>query len=203
MRLHPLPLLLLLLTGAALPGCERTPDPAAPLAVNTDPAQAVIEASRRFAGLRAFHAEMTLHGAQANQVLRTRMTFVAPDRYQLETPAGVQTIIGDTLFLQAADRVQQMPVPEGLLDQWRSPVPADAQLRDATVEDRGSATLDGQAARVYRISGQGGSETLQYWIGGDGLLRQIQREGLNQGRPYRITLRYSRLNDPGLQVPLP
>jgi len=100
--------------------------------------------------------------------------------------------------------MQQVPLPAGTLEQWRSPLPSEARLQDLRVEDRGPADIDGTATRVYRIDGPAGSgETLQYWIGGDGLPRQIQRDGFNKQQPYRITLRYSRLNDPSLQVPPP
>ncbi|MDY1032523.1 hypothetical protein [Stenotrophomonas sp. CFBP8980] len=209
-----LPCFSLVLAAALLVGCEHpTPPPASvPLAdaahpaatPAADPASAVLEASRRFASLRSFHAEMTLHGAQAGQVNRSGMDFVAPDRYRLDTPAGVQTIIGDTFFLQAEGRMQQVPLPAGTLEQWRSPLPSEASLQDLRVDDRGPADIDGTATRVYRIDGPAGSgETLQYWIGGDGLPRQIQRDGFNKQQPYRITLRYSRLNDPTLQVPPP
>ena len=204
----------LILAAALLAGCEHpTPPPASvPLAdaahpgatPAADPAPAVLEASRRFASLRSFHAEMTLHGAQAGQVVRSGMDFVAPDRYRLDTPAGVQTIIGDTFFLQAEGRMQQVPLPAGTLEQWRNPLPSEASLQDLQVDGRGPGGIDGTGTRVYRIDGPAGSgETLQYWIGGDGLPRQIQRDGFNKQQPYRITLRYSRLNDPTLQVPPP
>lgn len=209
-----LPLCSLILATALLAGCQQPSPPPASVpsadaahpaaAPAADPASAVLEASRRFASLRSFHAEMTLHGAQAGQVVRSGMDFVAPDRYRLETPAGVQTIIGDTFFLQAEGRMQQVPLPAGTLEQWRSPLPSEARLQDLRVEDRGPADIDATATRVYRIDGPAGSgETLQYWIGGDGLPRQIQRDGFNKQQPYRITLRYSRLNDPSLQVPPP
>lgn len=209
-----LPLCSLILATALLAGCQQPSPPPASVpsadaahpaaAPAADPASAVLEASRRFASLRSFHAEMTLHGAQAGQVVRSGMDFVAPDRYRLETPAGVQTIIGDTFFLQAEGRMQQVPLPAGTLEQWRSPLPSEARLQDLRVEDRGPADIDGTATRVYRIDGPAGSgETLQYWIGGDGLPRQIQRDGFNKQQPYRITLRYSRLNDPSLHVPPP
>ena len=208
-----LPCFALVLAATLLVGCEQsTPPPAqAPAAVPqaaapaaADPAAAVLEASQRFATLRSFHAEMSLHGAQAGQVVRSAMDFVAPDRYRLDTPAGVQTIIGDTFFLQAEGRIQQVPVPAGTLEQWRSPLPSEETLQDLVVVDRGAADIDGTATRLYRVNGPAGSgETLQYWVGGDGLPRQIQRDGFNKDQPYRITLRYSRLNDPALQVPAP
>lgn len=199
-RPAPLALAALLL----LPGCQDRPPASAEVAATADPARAVLEANRRFAALRAFHAEMTLHGAQAGQVVRMQMDFVAPDRYRLQTPKGTQTIIGSTLFLHSEGRMEQLPLPPGLLDHWRSPLPSAAALDAATVEDRGPARLGEVATRAYRVHGSTGTgETVQYWLDAAGLPVQIQRDGFNQNQPYRVTLRYSRLDDPTLQVPAP
>ena len=208
-----MPFLLVIASALLLAGCDREPAPpvsaglpaALPaVAAPADPAQALLAATRRFAALRSFHAEMTLHGARAGQITRARLDFVAPDRYRIEGTGGVQTVIGDTFFLQAEDRIEQVPAPPGLLAQWRSPLPPDADLQGMAVEDRGTVELDGIATRHYLIQGNAGSgETLQYWIGADGLPRQIQRDGFNRDQPFRLTLRYSRLDDPTLQVPLP
>lgn len=179
-----------------------TPLPTA--SIPADPAQAVLQASQRFAALRSFHAQMTLHGAQKGQVVSTSMDFVAPDRYRLRGAAGVQTIIGNTVFLASEGGTQQLPLPAGLLDQWRTPLPPAAELQGLAVEDRGPADVGGTATRLYRVDGpQGSGETLQYWIGDDGLPRQVQRDGFNGDQPYRVTLRYSQLNDPDLQIAVP
>ncbi len=206
-------LLLGLATAPLLAGCGAdAPSPAEPATslpvpsaeVPADPKRAVLDASQRFAALHSFHAEMTLHGARPGQVVRSAMDYVAPDRYRLDTPAGVQTIIGDTFFLQAEGRLQQIPAPAGMLEQWRSPLPPEAALETLQVHDGGPADIDGTATRLYRVDGpEGSGETLQYWISAEGLPVQVQRDGFNKDQPYRILLRYSRMNDPRLQVPMP
>jgi len=201
-----LPRLALLAFASALllPACSRPPAAEGTVAAPADPARAVLDASRRFAALRAFHAEMTLHGAQPGQQVRMQMDFVAPDRYRLQTPAGTQTIIGDTAFLHRDGQTAQVPLPAQLLQQWRSPLPAEADLGAGTVEDRGPVPLEGVATRAYRVQGpQGSGETLQYWLDARGLPVQIQRDGFSNNQPFRITLRYSRMDDSTLQVPDP
>jgi hypothetical protein len=208
-RLPALSLLACLLLAA----CDRAPAPEAgtaappvtapspvPAAAAADPAQAVRVASERLAGLRSFHAELDLLGAA--QPVHSAMDFVAPDRFRVQTPAGTQTIIGDTMFLQAGGAIQQVPSPPGLLEQWRSPLPADAPTAALQAEDLGRQSLDGVDTRHYRLQGAGG-ERLEYWVDDQGLPRQIVRNGSNQGRPYQLRLRYSRFNDPALRIDLP
>ena len=200
-RLPALPLLACLLLAA----CDRAPAPAsagAGAAVPAaDPAQAVLAASQRFAALRSFHAELEVLGAP--QPVRSAMDFVAPDRFRVETPAGPQTIIGDTMFLRAEGGVRQVPTPPGLLEQWRNPLPADALPADLQAEDLGSQTLDGVETRHYRLRGAQTGERLEYWVDAKGLPRQIVRSGSSNGRSFQLRLRYSRFNDPALRVDLP
>ncbi|AWH54844.1 hypothetical protein C1924_17465 [Stenotrophomonas sp. ESTM1D_MKCIP4_1] len=200
-RLSALPLLLACLLLAA---CDRAPAPAAAPAEApvppADPAQAVLAASERLAGLRSFHAELDLQGAA--QPVRSAMDFVAPDRFRVQTPAGPQTIIGDTMFLQADGAIQQVPTPPGLMEQWRNPLPTGAPAAELQAEDLGRQSLDGVDTRHYRLLGAAG-ERLEYWVDDQGLPRQIVRSGSNQGRPYQLRLRYSRFNDPALRIERP
>jgi len=212
-RLPALPLLACLLLAA----CDRAPAPDAgtapaaapasapalapvPAAAAADPAQAVRVASEHLAGMRSFHAELDVLGAA--QPVHSAMDFVAPDRFRLHTPAGIQTIIGDTMFLQAGGAIQQVPTPPGLLEQWRSPLPADAPAAPLQAEDLGRQSLDGVDTRHYRLVSAAG-ERLEYWVDDQGMPRQIVRNGSNQGRPYQLRLRYSRFNDPALRIDLP
>lgn len=198
-RLPALPLLACLLLAA----CGRPPAPSGGDAVvpQADPAQAVLAASQRFAALRSFHAELEVLGTP--QPVRSAMDFVAPDRFRVQTAAGAQTIIGDTMFLQADGAIRQVPTPPGLLEQWRTPLPADVAPAALQAEDLGSQTLDGVQTRRYRLRGAGPGERLEYWVDGQGLPRQILRSGSSNGKVFQLRLRYSRFNDPSLRIELP
>lgn len=205
MRLLPAIAVLPLLLSA----CNRAPAPAAPAAPAppvaavpaADPAEAVLAASQRFGQLRSFHAALHMRGPRS---LEASMDFVAPDRYRLQTDGGVQTIIGDTFFLQRAGEVRQVPVPPGLLAQWRSPLPADARAADLHVEDLGEERVAGAPARRYRVRhASAAPDGLLYWIGAQGLPLRIERQGQTQGQSFVLTVDYSRFNDDSLQIALP
>lgn len=205
MRLLPAVAVLSLLLSA----CGQAPAPAAPTAatppvpvpVANDPAQAVLAASQRFGQLRSFHA--TLH-MQGPRTLQASMEFVAPDRYRLQTDEGVQTIIGDTFFLQRAGEVRQVPVPPGLLAQWRSPLPADATAADLQVEALGEDRVEGQPARRYRVRhASAAPDGMLYWINAAGLPVRIERQGQTQGKAFKVTVDYTRFDDPALHIAVP
>lgn len=44
---------------------------------------------------------------------------------------------------------------------------------------------------------------LLYWVNAQGLPVQIQRQGQTRGQALQITVGYTRLDDPALQVALP
>ncbi|WP_137190446.1 hypothetical protein [Stenotrophomonas rhizophila] len=192
-----------------LSGCARAPDPTAtaptpaqgsvPAAM--DPVQAVLGASQRFGQLRSFHASLRMQGPRT---VEATMDFVAPDRYRLVTDDGPQLIIGDTFFLQRAGEVRQVPVPPGLLAQWRNPLPPDLAPAQLQVEDLGSDAIGGQPAHKYRVRhASAAPDGMLYWINAQGLPVQIERQGQTKGETFRITLRFSRFDDPALRIDLP
>lgn len=203
MRLSPAAVILSLLLSGCGGSLDPAPTPAATgtLPATVDPVQAVLQASQRFGQLRSFHAELRMHGPRT---VDTSMDFVAPDRYRLQTDDGPQLIIGDTFFLQRAGEVRQVPVPPGVLAQWRNPLPADLAPAQLQVEDLGSAPIDGQPAHKYRVRhASAAPDGMLYWINAQGLPVQIERQGQTHGQRFRLTLRYSRFDDPALHIALP
>ena len=202
MRLLPaVALLCLFLAACSQPSEPAAATPSVPAAAPANAAQAVLEASQRFGQLRSFQARLQLKGPRT---LEAGMTFVAPDRYRLETEAGAQTIINGTFFLQQAGEVRQIPVPPEMLAQWRSPIPADAVAAELQVEDLGPETVAGQATRRYRVRHLSAApDGMLYWINAEGLPVRIERQGQTNGQPFQATVTYSRFNDSTLQVALP
>ena len=201
MRLLPAAALFcLLLSACSQPSEPAGSAPAIPAAA-ASPAQAVLEASQRFGQLRSFQARLQLRGPRT---VEAGMTFVAPDRYRLETEAGAQTIIDGTFFLQQAGEVRHVPVPPELLAQWRSPIPADTAAAELQVEDLGAETVGGQATRKYRVRhASAAPDGMLYWINAAGLPVRIERQGQSNGQPFQATVTYTRFDDPTLQVALP
>lgn len=155
----------------------------------------------KFLAARSFHATMHMEGAQT---MTNEMDFVAPDRYRMQLSAGTQVIIGDTMYMQSQGKRMEVPLPAGTISQWRDPLKIQENKQGLSVEAQGSETLDGQAARKYLVRNTlPEASEFTYWIGDDGLPLQLLHKGESQGKPYAMTLRYSRFDDPGITIDVP
>jgi hypothetical protein len=155
----------------------------------------------KFLKAKSFHAVMTMEGARG---MTNEMDFVAPDRYRMKMPVGTQVIVGDTMYMQADGRAMKVPLPKGTLSQWRDPLKIEENKAGLSVEALGSDSVDGQAAKKYLVSNtQPEPSEFTFWIGSDGLPLQLLHKGQAQGKPYSMTLRYSRFDDPTITIDPP
>ena len=155
----------------------------------------------KFLKARSFHAVMDMQGAQPMAI---EMDFVAPDRYRMKMPMGTQVIIGDTMHMQANGRWMKMPLPAGTLSQWRDPLKIEEHKAGMNVEALGNDNIDGQSAKKYLVRHtEPKPSEFTLWVGGDGLPLQLVSQGEAQGKPYSMTLRYSRYDDPGIVIDAP
>lgn len=195
-----LPLLLAACTQQATPDPRTTPQTAPESAAHAAPARLIEASMARFREARSFVADMTLEAAQTQH---SRLEYVAPDRYRMQLPMGTQVIIGDTLYMQSAAGSQRVPLPPGLLTQWRDPL----QLRPGEhlqVEDLGPEPIDGRAAHKYRVRHPDAARPpMLYWIDADGWPLRIEQAGRDERGEYRLILAYSRFDDPALRIDPP
>jgi hypothetical protein len=155
----------------------------------------------KFLKARSFHAVMDMQGAQN---MAMEMDFVAPDRYRMKMPMGTQVIIGDTMHMQVEGRSMKMPLPKGTLTQWRDPLRIEENKAGMSVESLGNDTVDGQPAKKYLVKHtEPKPSEFTFWIDGDGLPLQLVSQGEAQGKPYSMTLRYSRFDDPTIVIDAP
>jgi hypothetical protein len=155
----------------------------------------------KFLKAKSFHAVMDMQGAQSMAI---EMDFVAPDRYRMKMPQGTQVIIGDTMHMQVGDRSMKMPLPKGTLTQWRDPLRIEEHKAGMSVKSLGSDSVDGQPAKKYLVSHtEPKPSEFTFWIAGDGLPLQLVSQGEAQGKPYSMTLRYSRFDDPNIVIDAP
>ncbi|WP_206733670.1 hypothetical protein [Pseudoxanthomonas composti] len=188
--------------AAAVDTDTPTPSAGPPAGHDAQAAARVAASMERFAKARSFHAEMTLEGSQH---VEQSLDFVAPDRYRLVLPAGPQVIIGSTLYLQAAGRLTKVPVEQDLLTQWRDPLQLQAARGHLWVQPQGQDSVDGALSHKYQVVSGDPQRPVafEYWIDPDGRPLQLRHRGQGQAGPYLMTLRYSRLDDPTLQVAIP
>jgi hypothetical protein len=165
----------------------------------------------RFLKAKSFHAVMDMQGARSMAI---EMDFVAPDRYRMKMPTGTQVVIGDTMYMQVDGRSMKAPLPPGTLTQWRDPLRIEEHKAGMSVESLGNDSVDGQPAKKYLVrhtepgpsqppSSPPQSSEFTFWIGGDGLPLQLVSQGEAQGKPYSMTLRYSRFDDPNIVIDAP
>ena len=167
----------------------------------SSPADEVKASMDKFLAAKSFHATMKMEGAQ---LMTNEMDFVAPDRYRMQMPVGTQVIIGDTMYMQSQGRSMKVPLPQGALSQWRDPLKIEQNKAGLSVEAQGSDRIDGQSAKKYLVKHtQPEPSEFTFWIGDDGLPLQLLHHGQAQGKPYAMTLRYSRFNDPSITIDPP
>ena len=175
--------------------------PSAPPATSNPATDEVKASMDKFLAARSFHATMHMEGAQT---MNNEMDFVAPDRYRMQMPAGTQVIIGDTMYMEAQGKRMEVPLPAGTINQWRDPLKIQENKEGLSVQAQGTEILDGQPARKYLVRNTIPKDTeFTYWTDGDGLPLQLLHKGESQGRPYAMTVRYSRFDDPTIRIDLP
>lgn len=155
-----------------------------------------------FLGVRSYHATLDTTHPQGN--IAMEMDFVAPDRYRMKMPMGTQYVIGDTMYMTMDGRTMKVPLPKGQVANYRDPASFEANKASMQVEALGSDTVDGQAARKYRMRNTQPvpSESL-LWVSADGYPLKIEVSGAAGGVTTRTTIHYSRFNDPSIRIDPP
>jgi len=108
------------------------------------------------------------------------------------------------MYMQTAGKSMKVPLPEGTLGQWRDPLKILESKAGLSVEAQGRESVDGQSARKYVVRhAEPEASEFTYWIGSDDLPLQLRHSGESQGKPYTMTIRYSRFNDPTIRIDAP
>ena len=187
--------------GAAVKQAAAT---AAPADATTNPREEAIAALRKFAQMRSYHADM--HVVWPNGEAARKVDFVAPDRMRLDMgDAGIQTVVGDAMYMTVRGHSKKIPLPAGTLAQWRDPGNLEAGDAGISVEAQGVADLDGIAARKYSVRYTAPRPIeLTLWVGSGGLPLQMQVTG-GETAQFRTTttIRYTRHDDPTIRIDAP
>lgn len=180
-------------------------DEAATIAPATDARADLVASLGAFKGIRSYHATMQVEAQGATMV--TELDFVAPDRFRMTMPGGMgsQTIIGDTMYMQAGGQVIRSKMPAGMTDKWRDPGQLEGAHDEIVVQALGPAMLDGKPVRKFLLR-QPSADTpadITMWVGADGLPLQVQAVVTETGKAGSSLIRYSRYNDPSIQITPP
>jgi outer membrane lipoprotein-sorting protein len=158
--------------------------------------------SAKFLAARSYHATMI---NSDKRVPKTEMDFVAPDRYRMDSGMGPQIVIGDTMYMTVGGNTMKIPMPKGMLTQWRQADRAFREIDRAQIEDLGSETVDGKPAKKYRMvqTFDGVRTDTLLWVGANGLPAKMETTGTVGKRSYTTTIVYSRFNDPSIRIDAP
>ena len=169
-----------------------------------DPFSASDEMSRAmgaFLEVRSFHAAMTTSTPKGEMTMD--MDFAAPDRFRMKTPMGTQYVIGDTMYMTMKGRTMKMALPKGQVTRYRDPAQLEANKATMTVESLGSDSVDGEAARKFRVRNtQPRNHESTIWISRDGYPVKMEIDGQGNENVHMV-VRYSRFNDPSIRIDPP
>ena len=155
-----------------------------------------------FLTVRSFHAQMTTSTSKGDMTMD--MDFAAPDRFRMKTPMGTQYVIGDTMYMTMNGRTMKMALPKGQITNYRDPAQLEANKATMTVEALGNDTVDGQRARKFLIRNtQPRPSESTIWISGEGYPLKMEIDGSEGNQSVRMTVRYSRFNDPSIRIDPP
>lgn len=191
-------------TAPAQDAGANAADKVAAVADAVNPREEVIAAMRKLMDARSYRAQMRHSGGPRGAMTNT-VDFVAPDRFRMEMAGiGTQYVIGDTMTMTMQGRTVQVPMPEGTITQWRDPGNFRGAEASMTAEALGSDAVDGIQARKYLVHHTAPKPAdITLWIGADGLPLQMQISGDASGQAVTTTVRYSRINDPGIAIEAP
>lgn len=155
-----------------------------------------------FLTVTSFHAAMTTSTSKGDMTMD--MDFAAPDRFRMKTPMGTQYVIGDTMYMTMNGRTMKMALPKGQITNYRDPAQLEANKATMTVEALGTDTVDGQRARKFLIRNtQPRPSESTIWIGSEGYPLKMEINGTEGNQTVRMTVRYSRFNDPSIRIDPP
>jgi len=150
----------------------------------------------------SFRASMSDAGSGEKYV---DMEFQAPDRYRLVNAQGGPTMIvsGGQAQMDVGGRMMTVPVPvNALVNAYRNEDAMRRQRESMVVEALPDATLDGQAAKVYRFTTQHPKPaTATAWVGAGDTLLQMEVDGGAAGRGKVVRVRYRDIGSPDIRIP--
>ncbi len=174
----------------------------AALAAWAGPKEDMKALSVKFLAQRSYHVVMV---SSDKRVPKSEMDFVAPDRYRMQSPAGPQVVIGDTMYMSLDGRIMRVPMPKGMMTQWRQADRAFREIDRAEIEALGTEVVDGKPAKKYRMlqTFDGMRTNSLLWVGANGLPVKMETTGTAGKRTYTTTIQYSRYNDPSIRIDAP
>lgn len=182
---------------------DATPEPSASpaSAAPSDASGELRQAFEKFLAAKSYRARMS---DASGKIPATTMEFVAPDRYRIRMGTGMEQVrIGPDLYTTMGGKTMRTQAEAGTPSPRESTESTLKALEGATVEALGQDSVDGEAARVYRIvTTQPGPGETRVWIA-DGSGLPIKSEAKVEGVPATMLVQYSDFDDASIRIDPP
>ncbi|WP_395679167.1 hypothetical protein [Dokdonella sp.] len=158
----------------------------------------------KFLAAKSFRATAT-DVKKGEQV--SKMEFVAPDRYRIDSAGHPSLIIGDTMYMDIGGKMQAVPVPGvgRMVAQYRNPEFLGEMEAGMDVKALGDETVDGEPAKVYAYTlTKPMKSDAKTWVSvNTGLPIQIESTGTFMGHTATTRVHYSGFDDPSIHIDAP
>lgn len=175
-----------------------------------------------FAGGAAADARSDLHAAflknMAAKSYRASMTdlgtgkpvstveFQAPDRYRISVAGGPTSVIANgNMYMQVNGRSMSMPLPKGMLENYRSDAAWKNMESETLIRDAGPGMVGAEPARKFHwITSGKNASTGDAWVGvTSGRVIQVETASKPGAKATGVRVRYSDFDSPAIRISPP
>ncbi len=160
-------------------------------------------AFRKNLAAKTYRATMTdlASGKQVSVV-----EFQAPDRYRISVAGGPTTVIaGGVMYLDMQGQKMKVPVPKGMLENYRSDAALKQMQTDTVIRAAGAGTVGALPARRYRWTSTGKKTSVgDAWVDlKSGYVLQVESAADARSRAGAVRVRYSDFNSAAIRIAPP
>lgn len=172
-------------------------------AAAADPRGELRGAFQKNLALKSYRATMT-DLASGKQV--SKVEFQAPDRFRISVAGGPTSVIaGGFMYMDAGGRPMKVPLPPGMMANYRSDAAWKQMEKDTLIRAVGPAAVGAEPARKFHwITSGKNASTGDVWVSlKSGHVLQVETAPQPGSKAGGVRVRYSDFNDPAIRISPP